>query len=277
MSENKQAILLTMSVLAAYLYLQVPFLHYYSLQTFALVSVIYLLLQKRQRGRFYLILPEGSSFNMALLNFAFLLLVGSSGSLVSPFFALTFIQLFFLALSLPIKVALLSALEILVFHFSLSLAVRSDFILTVPEWSNLLALPVVMVFYLFAKHQYEKAYQNSLLLSAETRELLRAQSDDKAVAEFVSSLINRRLPMLEFLLSFPDKNKIAIASEIQVLKRDLNLLLRQIDQKESTTDTAVISADQEDLSIESAAAVEDLVKKVEADLSENLNEKKAHD
>jgi predicted CopG family antitoxin len=261
MNESKQAILLTMSVLAAYLYLQVPTLHYYSLQTFALVSVVYLLLQKRARGRFYLILPEGAAFSLALLNFAFLLLVGSSGSLTSAFFALTFIQLFFLALSLPTKVALLGALEILVFHFSLSLAIRSDLVLTMPEWSNLLALPVVMVFYLFAKSQYEKAYQNSLLLGAETRELLRAKSDDKAVSEFVSSLINRRLPMLEFLLSFPEKNKTTIESEVQVLKRDLNLLLRQIDQKEQPIDPT-ISADKADLS------VEDLVKKVEVEVGE---------
>lgn len=270
MNESKQAVLLTMSVLAAYLYLQVPFLHYYSLQAFALVSLIYLLLQKRQRGRFYLILPEGSAFNMSLLNFAFLLLIGSSGSLSSPFFAITFIQLFFLALSLPIKVALLGALEILVFHFSVSLALRSELMLTTPEWSNLLALPVVMVFYLFAKHQYEKAYQNSLLLGVETRELLRAKSDDQAVSEFVSSLINRRLPMLEFLLSFPDKNKMAIESEVQVLKRDLNLLLRQIDKKELPTEST-LSASKDEL------AVEDLVKKVELDLSEAQNKGQSDD
>ncbi len=260
MNENKQAILLTMSVLAAYLYLQVPFLHYYSLQTFALVSVIYLLLQKRQRGRFSLILPEGATFNLALLNFAFLLLTGASGSLASSFFAITFIQLFFLALNLPTRAALLIALEVIVFHFSVSIAARSDFVLTVAEWSNLAALPVVMLFYVFAKLQYEKAYQNSLLLGAETRELLRAKSDDQAVAEFVSSLINRRLPMLEFLLSFPAKNQVAIESEMQVLKRDLNLLLRQIEKKDRTGETTVVTG--VDLSVEK------LVDKVEIEVIE---------
>lgn len=230
----KYAVLLTMTVFGAYLYLQVPWLSRYALQAFALVSAFYLILQKRQRGRFYLILPENSSANLALLNFAFLLLTGASGSLNSPFFALTFIQLFFLALAAPNKIALLTALEVAVFHFSLSIAVSSEFRLTMAEISNLLALPVVMVFYLFAKNQYERVYRNSLLADAEARELIRAKSDDVAVAEFVSSLINRRLPMLEFLLSFPEKNKTAIEGEVKILKQDLNLLVKQIDQKEKT-------------------------------------------
>lgn len=231
MSSIKHAILLTMSVLAAYLYLQVPFLKHYSLQVFALCSALYLILQKNQQGRFYLILPDSSSANLALINFAFLLLTGASGSLASPFFAITFVELFFIALVAPTRTSLLLALEIMVFHFSLSIASSANFILAVAELSNLIALPIVMIFYLFAKSQYEKAYSNRLLVDAQTRELNRAQLDDQAVDEFVSSLINRRLPMLEFLLSFPEKNKIAILAEVQVLKQDLNTLIRQIDKK----------------------------------------------
>ena len=231
MSTIKHAILLTMSVLAAYLYLQVPFLKHYSLQVFAFISALYLILQKKQKGRFYLILPENASANLALINFAFLLLTGASGSLASPFFALTFIQLFFIALAAPVKTSLLLVLEIMVFHFSLSIASSTNFVLAISELSNLIALPIVMIFYLFAKNQYEKAYQSNLLIDAQTHELNRAQRDDQAVTEFVSSLINRRLPMLEFLLSFPEKNKAAISSEMQVLKRDLSLLIGQIDKK----------------------------------------------
>lgn len=227
----KHAILLTMSVLGAYLYLQIPVLKNYSLQMFALVTIFYLIIQKKQRGKVYLILPENSSANLALINFAFLLLTGASGSLTSPFFAITFVELFFLALAAPTKTSLLIALEIMVFHFSLSIAVSSNFALSTAEISNLLALPLVMVFYLFAKEQYQKAYHNSLLIEAEERELNRAKSDDRAVAEFISSLLNRRLPMFEFLLSFPEKNKTAIEGEIKILKRDLSTLTRLIDKK----------------------------------------------
>ncbi len=252
MSANKYAVLLTMSVLSAYLYLQIPALKHYYLQAFALASALYLLFQKRQRGRFSLVLPENNSANLALLSFAVLLLVGASGALSSVFFAVTFIYLFFLALSVPLFVALLITLEVMAFYFSMSIALQSSLALPMTAWSNLVAIPVVMMFYLFARAQYEKAYQNSLLMKAESRELLRARSDDEAVNEFVTSLINKRLPMLEFLLSFPAQNKTAIDSEIVVLKRDLNVLLRQIEQSQQSTtdsqsplDTLVAEAEKE--------------------------------
>jgi len=262
MSAIKHAILLTMSVLAAYLYLQVPFLKHYSLQVFAFISALYLILQKKQKGRFYLILPESSSANLALINFAFLLLTGSSGSLASPFFALTFIELFFIALVVPNKTALLLVLEIMVFHFSLSIASSANFVLAISELSNLIALPIVMIFYLFAKNQYDRAYHNRLLADAQARELNKAQRDDQAVSEFVSSLINRRLPMLEFLLSFPEKNKVAVIAEIQVLKQDLNNLIRQIDKKSSKKTTALDSQVEEQ-----NAQMEILIEEVESEAS----------
>lgn len=252
MSANKYAVLLTMSVLSAYLYLQIPALKHYYLQAFALVSALYLVVQKRQRGRLYLLLPETNSANVALLSFAVLLLVGASGALSSVFFAVTFIYLFFLALSAPLLVALLTTLEVMAFYFSISIALASNLQLPLGAWSNLAAIPLVMVFYLFARAQYEKAYHNSLLMKAESRELLRARSDDAAVNEFVASLINKRLPMLEFLLSFPAQNKPALDSEIVVLKRDLNVLLRQIERNqqpipdaESPLDTLVAEAERE--------------------------------
>ena len=175
MSAIKHATLLTMSVLGAYLYLQVPVLKHYSLQTFAFISALYLILQRRQRGRFYFVLPEDNSANLALINFAFLLLTGASGSLNSPFFALTFIELFFIALTATTKTSLFLVVEIMVFHFSLSIANSVNFTLAVAELSNLLALPIVMIFYLFARHQYEKAYHSHLLINAQAEELDQAQ------------------------------------------------------------------------------------------------------
>ena len=232
----KHAILLTMTLLLAYLYLQVPFLKAYSLQFFAVVTVIYLIIQKKQRGRLYLIFPENSSFSLALINFAFLLLIGSSGSLDSSFFALTFVQLFFIALSAEDKVAIVIALEIVAFHFSLTIFNRMGMDFSTLEISNLLAIPLVMVFYLFGKDQYQKAYHRSLLLNVKNRELKKAQSDDEAVAEFLHSLLDKRMPMLEFLLSYPEKNKDAILAEMQVLKGDLGHLSKVIVTKEKKGD-----------------------------------------
>jgi membrane-anchored protein YejM (alkaline phosphatase superfamily) len=89
-----------------------------------------------------------------------------------------------------------------------------------------------MFFYLFGKDQYQKAYHRSLLLSAKSRELRKAQSDDEAVAEFIHALIDKRLPMFEFLLSYPEKNRAAILAEMRILKDDLNNLNKVISNKE---------------------------------------------
>lgn len=227
----KHAVLLTMSVLGAYLYLQVPLLRPYSLQFFALITLLYLILQRRLSQGDFVLLPQAASANLALINLAFLLLVGSSGTLDSPFFALTFIQLFFLILSAESKTSLLIALEIMVFHFSLKAANMQGYDFSTSDWSNLLAIPIVTIFYLFGKIQYQRAYYRSLLLDAEARELWKARSDDQAVEEFVDSLLNKRLPMFEFLLSFPEKNSRQLNAEMKVLKGDLNKLLRSMQKK----------------------------------------------
>jgi len=223
----KQAVILTMSVLSVYLFLQIPFLRSFSLQVFALLVVIYLLLLRLTARRLD-IFNEGANTHFVWLNSALLLLTGYSGSLYSIFFVITFIHLFLLSMSNDYKVALLVTLQIMAFHFSLSIAISPNFILDGAALTNLLALPMVSVFYLFAKWQYRRAYYNSLLVDAGVSELRKAKSDDYAVAEFVSNLLNRRLPMLEFLLSFPERNKPAIVSEVKILKQDLHAFLRQL-------------------------------------------------
>lgn len=230
----KHSILLTMSVLAAYLFLQLPGLKTYAPQLFALIAVIYLVLQRRANAGHWLLLPQSASPNLALINLAFLLLVGGSGALASPFYALTFIQLFFLVMAAEQKTALLVALEIMVFHLSLTVAGMQGFALGITAWSNLVVIPLVTLFYLFGKVQFQKAHYRSLLVDAEAQELWKAKSDDQAVAEFVDSLLNKRLPMLEFLLSFPEKNLNQLNAELKVLKGDLNKLLRSIQQKKES-------------------------------------------
>lgn len=229
-SSTKQAILLTMSVLGVYLYLQVPFLREVAVQFFAFLMALYLLLMRWHSKRLS-VWQSGQGFEIVLLNAALLLLVGYSGSLYSPFYVVTFVHLFVLSMVSDYKTTLIIAVQMIAFHFSLSIAVSPDLSLSMMALSNLLALPLVTVFYLFTKWQYKKAYYHQLLARSEMRELLKARSDDRAVDEFVDSLLNRRLPMLEFLLSFPDKNKRSIEAEMKVLKSDLNLLLGQMGRR----------------------------------------------
>jgi signal transduction histidine kinase len=230
----KQAIVMSLTVVFAYVFLQTPELSGYSLQFFALLCIFYWFLQKKQgKQLFYLFKDQGSS-NILILNLAFLILIGNTQGLASAFFALTFIQLFFVALALENRLAILLSIELILFYLGLALN-RYGLILSnsmsMTELSNLMAIPVVTIFYLFGKVQYQRLHYHSLLLDSEKQEKFKAQANDKAVAVFINNLIDRRLPMLEYLLTFPHKNMVTIHAEMKSLKEDLNRLMREIDHR----------------------------------------------
>ena len=233
MSIIKQAIIMTLTVIFAYLFLQTPILAKYSLQCFAVLCLIYWFLQKKRGKHFFYLFDEGAASITLVLNLAFLILIGNSNGLSSAFFALTFVQLFFLALALENRLAILLSLELILFYLGLALN-RYGLNLTamsMTEINNLLAIPLVMIFYLFGKVQFQRLHYKTLLLDCEKQEKLKAQADDQAVADFISNLLDRHLPMLEYLLISPEKNIVTINAELELLKNNLNKLLREINYK----------------------------------------------
>jgi len=105
--------------------------------------------------------------------------------------------------------------------------------MSMTEINNLLAIPLVMIFYLFGKVQFQRLHYKTLLLDCEKQEKLKAQADDQAVADFISNLLDRHLPMLEYLLISPEKNIVTINAELELLKKNLNKLLREINHKDA--------------------------------------------
>lgn len=248
MPATKRAVVLTMTIAFAYIFLQIPVAAKYSLQLFALLCLVYWWLQRRRQQQFFYLFNESATSNIFFLNVAFVLLIGGSGGLASPFFALTFVQLFFVALACENQLAILLSLELVLFYLGLSLnqhGLALPGALSMTEISNLFAIPLVMIFYLFGKVQYQRAHYRSLLLDSERQDRLRAQADDLAVAFFVRNLLDRRLPMLEYLLTFPEKNSSALTAEIHVLKQDLNALIKEIDQSKSPIEQENLAADAE--------------------------------
>ena len=240
----RQALLMTSSVITAYVFLQVPALGQYSLQLFALLFLIYWLLQRRSQRRLFYPFAQQFSANILLLNMAFMLLIGGSGGLSSPWFVLTFIQLFFVALACSDQLAILLSLQLVLFYLGLGLNIAGNLTaMTMTELSNLLAVPLVMLFYLFGKNQYQKAHYQTLLLDSEKQERLQAQADDQAVADFIHNLLDKRLPMLEYWLTFTpagqstiqDAEQLAqqqaLQQELATLKIDLQALIREIDRQ----------------------------------------------
>jgi hypothetical protein len=198
-----------------------------------------------------------------VLNLAFLILIGNTQGLASAFFVLTFIQLFFVALALENRLAILLSLEMFLFYLGLALN-RYGLILSnnisMTELNNLIAIPLVTVFYLFGKVQYQRLHYHSLLLDSEKQEKLQAQADDQAVALFINNLLDRRLPMLEYLLTFPHKNMVMIHAEIQSLKKDLNNLIKEINHKTSKNE----ATNQEEILLEEEAEV--LIKAIDDEI-----------
>ncbi|MFA6814188.1 MAG: hypothetical protein GX943_00490 [Candidatus Pacebacteria bacterium] len=233
----KQAVVMTLTVVFAYVFLQTAELSKYSLQLFAILCLLYWFLQKKQGKHFFYLFNEQAAINVLALNLAFLILIGNTQGLASAFFALTFVQLFFIALALENRLAILLSLELVLFYLGLALnryGLNLSSAMTMTELNNLLAIPIVMVFYLFGKVQYQRLHYHSLLLDSEKQEKLKAQADDQAVADFINILLDRRLPMLEYLLTFPNKNVVTINAELQLLKDDLSNLLKEINHKNET-------------------------------------------
>jgi hypothetical protein len=217
----KQAIVMTLTVVLAYIFLQTAMLAKYALQFFAILCLLYWFLQKKQGKHFFYLFDERAATNILALNLAFLILIGNTNGLTSAFFSLTFVQLFFIALALENRLAILLSLELVLFYFGLALNRYGLNLsaMTMTEINNLLAIPLVMIFYLFGKVQFQRLHYHTLLLDSEKQEKLQAQADDQAVADFISNLLDRRLPMLEYLLTFPEKNIVTINGEIQLLKK----------------------------------------------------------
>lgn len=259
----KQAIVMTLTVVFAYVFLQTPELSVYSLQFFAVLCLAYWWLQKKQGKHFFYLFNEQGSSNVLVLNLAFLILIGNTQGLASAFFALSFIQLFFVTLALENRLAILLSLELFLFYLGLALN-RYGLILSnnisMTELNNLIAIPLVTIFYLFGKVQYQRLHYHSLLLDSEKQEKIQAQADDQAVSIFINNLLDKRLPMLEYLLTFPQKNMVMIQAEMQSLKKDLNSLMKEINHKTVKNESAI----QEKILIEEEAEV--LIKAIDDEI-----------
>lgn len=259
----KQAIVMTLTIVFTYIFLQTAALTKYAVQFFAGLCLAYWFMQKKQGKHFFYLFDERAATNILVLNMAFLILIGNSNGLASAFFSLTFVQLFFIALALENRLAILLSLELILFYLGLALnryGLNLSSTMTMTEINNLLAIPLVTIFYLFGKVQYQRLHYHTLLLDSEKQEKLNAQADDQAVAEFINNLLDRRLPMLEYLLTFPKQNIVSIQAEIQLLKKDLNILLRKTNQQREKN----LSNPEDNILIETEADI--LIKAIDEEI-----------
>lgn len=216
MSEKKHAMLILVAILLAYFWLVTPQLYAYSLQVFALATLLFFVLKRLNKAKFWHILPKNHSYEMFLVSFSLLVLVGSTGNTHSLFFPFSYIHLFFLVMSCSEKTAITSTMAILLLHYALSPVV------TVTELTTLATIPLLLVFFLFAKKQYDEVVLNQKIIEKEQNTIVSLEQTEHTLESFISQFLKPKLQILQSLLEENDQKNTDI--DCRVLKSQIDLL-----------------------------------------------------
>ncbi|PIR61540.1 MAG: hypothetical protein COY81_00790 [Candidatus Pacebacteria bacterium CG_4_10_14_0_8_um_filter_43_12] len=170
MSAKFHSLALLMTIALAYIWLQVPLLRMYSLQIFALFVLAFLVIKRFKKAKLWHILPEWASYEITLLTFAFLLLIGATGNTKSLFFPLGYVNLFFLVMTSYVPTAIIATAAIVLFHYAL------DPELSVATIQSISTLPIMLAIFLFARKEYDEAHL-AKLAAEQAKQLLPNELD----------------------------------------------------------------------------------------------------
>ncbi len=204
-TDGMSAILHTLSLLlaiaAAFVWLHVPWLAPYSLQVFAAAVILYLVIKRIKKSALWHVAPGVMSVELALLTFAVLLVIGHTGDTQSLLFSLSYILLFFLVFSAEVSTAIVSTIFIMLYFYALANQMTSQ------DAANLLTLPLMLVFFIFAKAQYQQVTQKRDQLAQEEQDLMP------------------KLEYLTTLLSHPAQNKQALEGQLTLLQVEIEKIV----------------------------------------------------
>lgn len=215
-------ILLVGAIGLAFWWLQIPDIGYYSLQMFALSVVIYFVLKRIGRSKLWHVLPAHTSLEMIVATFAFLLLIGSTGNLNSPFYALSYIHLFLLVFSSGYKTSSIATGLIMLFHVSLTPGETLELI------GSIASLPIVFFFFLFAKSQYEEVIRERQIIAEDEITVEQLQRKATELETFLGDFAQRKLMQLKTLAQDPTINKQAILGQISLLEIEIERKISQL-------------------------------------------------
>lgn len=241
-----QTFALSTSIICAYTWLSVPSLVQYSLQAFAACFILYFILKKANKAAIWEVLPTTDVDEMVLVTFAFLILIGATGATTSVFFSLTFVYLFFVSMTMErwtsIAITLLTAL----FFYALQPSLDSNLHL-----SHLISIPLVTVFFLFAKYQHELAKEKQTLVSIEHNEIhsykIFLDQKEKELEDvatntrgwlkfFDNFLFNFLQPKIEQtlqMIEFP-QNKNAVKGQLTLMRIELERIKKLVQEAQDS-------------------------------------------
>lgn len=247
-----QTLALSASIILAYTWLNIPTLAQYSLQAFAGCIFLYFILKKTNDARIWELLPKTAVDEMILVTFAFLILIGATGGTTSVFFSLIFVYLFFVSMTMYRWTSIIITLLTLFFFYTLDSNLSASLNL-----SHLAGIPLVMVFFLFARYQHQQAKEKQTLVNIEKNEVysykiyLEQKESELEKAEdttwdwlyfFENFLFGFLQPKLDQIIEMSDfpQNQSAIKGQLTLLRLELEKLkikIKQQQNKQSSNDT----------------------------------------
>lgn len=234
-----QILVLSAAVLIAYVWIISPVLSQFSLEAFAGCILLYFILKKLNGAALWQILPSTAVDEMMLVTFAFLLLIGATGGAESALFPLIFIYLFFLSMTMRLPTAIILSLEVMLFLYALAPNLSPALTLT------LINIPVVMIFFLFAKYQYDQAKEKQMLIEIDSQEInsyqIYLQHKDaeldqakdttwswiKFFNDFVFGFLQPKIDLLIELAKYP-QNHNAVQGQLTLVRIELEKLKKQL-------------------------------------------------
>lgn len=241
-----QTIALGTSIILAYIWLHIPALAQYSLQAFAVCILLYFILKKLNDAAVWQVLPSTAVDEMMLVTFAFLILIGATGGTTSVFFSLIFVYLFFVSMTMRRWTSIMITLTITLFFYALNPDLTQNLNL-----SHLAGIPLVMVFFMFAKHQYEQVKQKQTVIEIENNKISSYQiyleekeselkkSEDNTwdwlyfFENFIFGFIQPKLDQIIEMAEF-EQNLDAVRGQLTLIKLELEKLKIKIKKQQSS-------------------------------------------
>ncbi len=205
----------------AYVWLHLPMLSNFSMQAFAGTLLILIILRKLRREKTWQLLSDQPQVELPLLTFAFLLLIGATGNIESYFYPAIYVYLFIVALAAPAGAAITAAMAAMLFFYALSGRFGPQ------EAGALITLPVILVFFLFAKRQYENSLATQQNLRQSQSQLEALEGKEQTLTAFLSSFLSPKLAAIRELAGKKDTPLKEIILQLDLLESESKKMAEQ--------------------------------------------------
>jgi len=232
-----QPLLIIISLVLSYLWVSVPELRSLSLQFTGGLFLLYFISKRFTSDRLHHILPKPESLETALLTLAVAVVVGSTGSLQSPFLPLFHIILFVSVLTISLEANLVKMLGLTLFLWG-----TTAHPLDQQLWIELMSLPFLLPLMIFARLEFEEAREEKHLHLLE--EQLLSQQESRMLL-FLSTFLKPKLSFVRQLLQTSTQNTWTAVKQIELLEQEINSAIEEIDSATETLDPSVTASSSE--------------------------------